>query len=102
MIVIILIVLFSYILLSNLFPVIREGHTGKCDEGDKECAKIALYEAEQNAPVIEKKMKDTKVFLSKKIDNINEKILNLAKKQKKTSELIANNSTSISKIEEEL
>ena len=102
MIIILLIIFFSYILLDNIFLVVREGHTNKCNNADRECSKAALYKAEQNAPVIEKKIDNTKSFLNDKFNDIKKEIENLAKKQKETSKLISTNQNSIKKVKEEL
>jgi peptidoglycan hydrolase CwlO-like protein len=99
--IILLIIFFCYILLHNLFPVIKEGVTNKC-KNDKDCAKTSLYEVEQNAPVIEKKIEDTSSQLDKQISEVNNKIKSLAKKQKTTTNLIQKNNSSIRQIDEEL
>jgi peptidoglycan hydrolase CwlO-like protein len=103
--IILLIIFFCYILLHNLlhnlFPVIKEGVTNKC-KNDKDCAKTSLYEVEQNAPVIEKKIEDTSLHLDKQLSEVNNKIKSLAKKQKTTTNLIQKNNSSIQQIDEEI
>jgi len=66
------------------------------------CSKISLYIAEENAPIIENKISDTKSFLDKKIDEIKEKIDNLVKKQNNTKKEIEINAKSIVDVKKEL
>lgn len=81
---------------------INKTREGACNKDDRECSKMALYTAEQNAPVIEKKISDTKNFLDTKIDEIKEKIDNLVKEQTNTKKLIGENSKSIIDVKKEL
>jgi len=81
---------------------INKTREGACSKDDRECSKMSLYTAEQNAPVIEKKISDTKNFLDTKIDEIKKKIEDLVKKQTNTKELINKNSKSIVDVKKEL
>ena len=81
---------------------INKTREGACSKDDRECSKMSLYIAEENAPIIEKKISDTKSFLDTKIDEIKEKIDNLVKKQINTKKLIDVNAKSIIDVKKEL
>jgi len=81
---------------------INKTQEGVCSKDDRECSKMSLYTAEENAPIIEKKISDTKSFLDTKIDEIKKKIEDLVKKQTITKNLIAVNAKSIIDVKKEL
>ena len=75
---------------------------GICSDNERECSNISLYTAEQNAPIIERKIKSAKTFLDKKINEIKKKINNLVKKENYTKKLINKNTETIIKVKKEL
>ena len=97
--IIILCIFFIFIIFMNFVNKTREG---ACSKDDRECSKMSLYTAEQNAPIIDNKISDTKNFLDTKIDEIKEKIDNLVKEQTNTKKLIDENAKSIIDVKKEL
>ena len=101
MIKIILIIIFGFIILSNIVSV-REGNTNKCKKDDCACADTTLYKVEQNESVLNGKMKNTKSFIENKLKNLENLIKDLVKNQKKNTKQNRDTAKTISDIGKEL